>query len=87
MVTKKYTIRQQIKYYQIIPYLIFGIILALTEPYIFQLVCNMYHLDYRNPLFTLLAYAVPLGIAALWIYAFFSNIRSKRNTRPLPGSR
>lgn len=34
MVTKKYTIRQQIKYYQIIPYLIFGIILALTEPYI-----------------------------------------------------
>lgn len=81
MVTKKYTIRQQIKYYQIIPYLIFGIILALTEPYIFQLVCNMYHLDYRNPLFTLLAYAVPLGIAALWIYAFFSNIRSKRYTR------
>ena len=55
--------------------------MALTEPYIFQLVCNVYNLDYRNPIFTLLAYAVPLGIAALWIYAFFSDIRSKRYTR------
>lgn len=75
---KKYKLWYIIMYYNIIPLLIFGVVLFLFRDYIFELICTLTKITPYNKFYKLLGYTVYSGLAVLWILIAFPSTRDKR---------
>ena len=74
---KKHGLWYAVKYYCIIQFLIFAIGLLIANDYVFQLACSYMDITERSPFYKLFQLAVPLGLAALWFFIFFTVCRDK----------
>lgn len=74
---KKHGLWYAIKYYCIIQFTIFAIALFIANDYVFNLTCNYFNVTQRSPFYKLFQFAVPLGLAALWLFIVFMICREK----------
>lgn len=74
---KKHGLWGAIKYYCIIQFLVFGIVLYLIKDITFTLLLNAMDITTRSPFYELLAFAYPLLLLALWIFIVFYITREK----------
>lgn len=74
---KKKGLWYAVKYYSIIPFIIFGIALAMANDYIFNLSCTYLNITETSPFYKIYELAVPVGLAAIWILVVFTTCRSK----------
>lgn len=74
---KKHGLWYAVKYYCIIQFLLFAIGLVIANDYVFQLACSYMDITERSPFYKLFQLAVPLGLAALWFFLFFTVCRDK----------
>lgn len=75
---KNKSILDAVKYYCIIPLVIFAIILFFAKDYVFILSCRALKITERSALYKLWELAVYLGLLALWLFVSFTILRSKR---------
>ena len=74
---KKHGLWYAIKYYCIIQFTIFAIALFIANDYVFNLTCNYFNVTQRSPFYKLFQFAIPLGLAALWLFIVFMICREK----------
>lgn len=74
---KKHGLWGAIKYYCIIQYLIFALVLYLAKDYIFILFCNLMDVTERSPLYKVNMILVPVMLFALWFFIVFYITREK----------
>lgn len=73
---KKHSFWYFIKYYNLIIYLVFAIILYLIKDYIFFLFCNFIQLTPENStIYKIYEFLIPLALITIWLFFFFINIR------------
>lgn len=75
---KKYGLWHTVKYYYMVPFAIWAIVLAYANDYIFEISCEYMNLTERHPLYHIYKMAVPIGLAALWFIMVFTICRNKR---------
>lgn len=75
---KKYGLWYAVKYYMIIPNIIFAIILAVADPYITKYLLDYMKLKQGNPLFEVIIYGTPFLLFLFWFLWVFSTCREKR---------
>ena len=75
---KKYGIWYAVKYYCIVQFLLFAIVLIFSNDYIFEITCEYMNITERTPLYNLYKLAVPIGLATLWLMIVFTVCRDKR---------
>lgn len=74
---KKHGLWFAVKYYCIIQFLIFAIGLVIANDYVFNIACSYLNITERSPFYKLFQLAVPIGLAALWFFIFFTVCRDK----------
>lgn len=74
---KKHGLWFAVKYYCIIQFIIFAIGLFIANDYVFNIACSYMNITERSPFYQLFQLAVPLGLAALWFFIFFTVCRDK----------
>lgn len=74
---KKHGLWYAVKYYCIIQFIIFAIGLFIANDYVFNIACSYMNITERSPFFKLFQLAVPIGLAALWFFIFFTVCRDK----------
>lgn len=74
---KKHGLWFAVKYYCIIQFIIFAIGLFIANDYVFNIACSYMNITERSPFFKLFQLAVPIGLAALWFFIFFTVCRDK----------
>ena len=74
---KKHGLWYAIKYYCIIQFTIFAIALFIANDYVFNLTCNYFNVTQQSPFYKLFQFAIPLGLAALWLFIVFMICREK----------
>lgn len=74
---KKHGLWFAVKYYCIIQFIIFAIGLFIANDYVFIIACSYMNITERSPFYKLFQLAVPIGLAALWFFIFFTVCRDK----------
>ena len=74
---KKHGLWFAVKYYCIIQFIIFAIGLFIANDYVFNIACSYMNITERSPFYQLFQLAVPIGLAALWFFIFFTVCRDK----------
>ena len=74
---KKHGLWYAIKYYALIQHLLFAVALYFVNPYALQLFCKLTNVTERSMFYKIYIYLVPIALAALWIYVFFTVTRDK----------
>lgn len=77
---KKNSFWYTIRYYNLIPILLFGIGIIIFRDYIFELFCTLTQVTERSSFYKLNGYVVDIGLAALWGFITFTSLRDKRYT-------
>lgn len=77
---KKNSFWYTIRYYNLIPILLFGIGIIIFRDYIFELFCTLTQVTERSGFYKLNGYVVDIGLAALWGFITFTSLRDKRYT-------
>ena len=75
---KKYGLWYTVKYYCVIPFIIFAIILAYAYDYIIEISCIYLNLTEHHPLYNIYRIAICIGLVALWYIVVFTTCRNKR---------
>lgn len=75
---KKKNIWWYIKYFALIQYLIFAIVLYVLEPHLLKLLCQVTNITERSKLYPLIELAIPAILISLWAYIVYTGIRSDR---------
>ena len=74
---KKHGLWFAVKYYCIIQFIIFAIGLFIANDYVFNIACSYMNITERSPFYQLFQLTVPIGLAALWFFIFFTVCRDK----------
>lgn len=74
---KKHGLWFAVKYYCIIQFIIFAIGLFIANDYVFNIACSYMNITERSPFYQLFQLAVPIGLAAIWFFIFFTVCRDK----------
>lgn len=75
---KKYGLWYTIKYYFVIPYVIFALALAYADPHIVQFCSRLANVKTDELLYKVILYIVPVFLGAIWFLLVFSVTRQKR---------
>lgn len=75
---KKHGFGYFVKYYNLLFYLAFAVVLYLLKDYIFLLFCQLTQVTSERSIFYKInQLLVPIGLIALWAFIFFYNTREK----------
>ena len=75
---KKHGFWYFVKYYNLLIYLAFAIVLYLVKDYVFLLFCQLTQVTSERSIFyKIYELLVPIALAALWFFIFFYNTREK----------
>ena len=81
---KKHGFWYFIKYYNLLIYLAFAIVLYLVKDYVFLLFCQLTQVTSERSIFYKInELLVPIALAALWFFIFFYNINRKISHIPI----
>lgn len=78
MLKKKLSLWDTLKFYNIIPLLIFGIILYLVRDYAIQAFNTIGQVSERSMFYKWMPYVTYIGLVTLWVFISFTTIRNKR---------
>lgn len=74
---KKFGLWYAVKYYCIIPFTLFAILLFIANDYVFTITCDLLNITERSPFYELYKLVVPSGLAVLWLMIVFTTCRDK----------
>lgn len=74
---KKYGLAYAIKYYWIIQFAIFALVLYLSEDFVFILFCNYLKITERSQFYKPATILIPVVLFAIWFFTAFTTWRSK----------
>ncbi|SCY53038.1 hypothetical protein SAMN02910370_02903, partial [Lachnospiraceae bacterium XPB1003] len=75
MLKKKLSLWDTLKFYNIIPLLIFGIILYLVRDYAIQAFNTIGQVSERSMFYKWMPYVTYIGLVTLWVFISFTTIR------------
>lgn len=74
---KKHGLMFTVKYYCLIQFAVFAVVLIILKNPIFHIVCYCMHLTKNSLFYRLFQLTVSIGLASLWILLFLTNCRNK----------
>lgn len=74
----KKEIIKAIRYYKIIQLLLLGLILFISDKYIFLLLCTFFKINSDSIFYTIYRFLTPIALAMLWFLAALTILRNKR---------